>query len=310
MSFRRIVVTGLGCACVVAGCSAGGSSSGTGGGGASGSGGTGQPTVVNVDEHEPNDGPTVAGAQDLGAFSGDETMIVTGTLSKGGNDGTKYTGDLDVFSFSLAQAGALDVKVEWTESADVDVAIYDPNIKPLASDGTADKPAKAAIPSANGKYVIGVYSKDNATAYTLTIRYTKAAGGGGGTGTCPTTPLLPATRVAGGCTMDAVTPVCAVADLRNGGSFEIDWTTNQTMCEGPHKLQITGDPPSEANSVTYSYSSSYTGNDARMTPNIGGFAKITAADIATVTSTSGIYYYRVGAFYGSATEARAFQVLK
>ncbi len=304
MSFRRTVGTALVAACAsMAACSAGGSSGG-------GPGGGGTEATVSVDEREPNDGPTVAGAQDLGAFSGDETLTLRGTLAKGGNDGSKYTGDLDVFAFTLGQPGTLDVSVDWTDSADVDVAIYDGNIKVLASDGTANKPAKAALPSANGKYVLGVYSKDNPTAYAVTIRYAKAAGGGGGTGTCPTTPLLPATRVAGGCTMDAVTPTCAVADLRNGGSFEIDWTTNQTMCEGPHKLQITGDPPSEANSVTYSYSSSYNGNDARMTPNIGGFAKITAADIATVTSTSGIYYYRVGAFYGSATEARAFQVLK
>ncbi len=48
---------------------------------------------MSVDEREPNDGPTVAGAQDLGAFSGDETLTLRGTLAKGGNDGSKYTGD-------------------------------------------------------------------------------------------------------------------------------------------------------------------------------------------------------------------------
>ncbi len=38
------------------------------------------------------------------------------------------------------------MSVDWTDSADVDVAIYDGNIKVLASDGTANKPAKRGAP--------------------------------------------------------------------------------------------------------------------------------------------------------------------
>jgi hypothetical protein len=286
---------------------------GGGGNGGGGDGGTNnQPTIVNVDEKEPNNGPDLAGTQDVGTFSGDETMTIKGNLSSGGNDGSKYTGDFDLFSFKVTVPGSLDVSVDWTDTADVDLGIYDGSIKTIASDGTTNKPAVASVPSANGQYILGLYSKDNATAYTVTIKFKKSASSTNtdAGGQCPMTPLLPPVRAAGGCTMDATTPTCTVGDLRNGGTIELDWTTSNTFCEGPHKLQITGDPPSEANSVTYSYTSSYSGNDASMTRNIGGYAKISAADIASVTSTSGIYYYRVTAFYGSATEVRAFKVIQ
>ena len=210
--------------------------------------------------------------------------------------------------FDAQSAGALDVKADWTSTADVDVAVYDSNLAQLGGDGTTAKPAALKLPSVSGKTVIGLFSKDQSAPYTLTITYTKAGGGGGG-GTCPTTPIVPANHT-GGCAIDVVNPPCAAADLRNGGSFELDWTTNQTFCEGPHKIQISGDPPSNANSVFFSITSTYSGSDAAMTRNIGGFMKITAKDIATISSTSGIYYWGVASFYGSSSEGRAFTVQK
>lgn len=287
--------------------SGGSSSGGTSGGAGSGDGGAAS-NVVNVNEVEPNNGPDMAGAQDLGTLNDSETLVITGQLSSGGWDGTKYTGDWDLFTFDAAAVGALDVKVDWTSGADVDVALYDANLQQITGDGTQAKPAALKTPSASGKLLVALYSKDQAAPYTLTIAYTKS-GGGTGNGTCPTTPIVAANHT-GGCNIDTTTPVCAVADLRNGGTFELDWTTNQTFCEGPHKIQISGDPPSNANSVIFSIASTYTGGDASMTRNIGGYKKITAQDIASLTSASGIYYYGVASFYGSSSEGRAFQVLK
>ncbi len=305
------VLAAVGCSSTTT--SSPGSSSGTSGtsGGPGGSdSGTAASNVVNVSEVEPNNGPDLAGAQNVGSLTASETLIIKGTLSTGGFDGQKYTGDFDLFTFEATAAGSLDVSVDWTSGADVDVALYDAKLAQLAGDGSTAKPAALKWASASGKLLVALYSKDQAAPYTLTIVYTKAGGGGGpGNGTCPTTPIVAANHT-GGCNIDTTSPVCAVADLRNGGSFELDWTTNQTFCEGPHKVQISGDPPSDANSVIYSITSTYTGNDAAMTRNIGGYMKITAKDIATLTSTSGIYYYGVGSFGGSTSEGRAFQVLK
>jgi hypothetical protein len=299
------VLAAVGCSSSTTSSGPGSSSGGTSGG--NGDGGAASNNVVNVTEVEPNNGPDMAGAQDLGTLNDSETLVITGQLSSGGWDGTKYTGDWDLFTFDAAAAGSLDVKVDWTSGADVDVALYDAKLAQVAGDGSQAKPAAFKAPSVSGKMLVALYSKDLAAPYTLTIAYTKAAAATGGT--CPTTPIVAANHT-GGCNIDDTTPVCAVADLRNGGSFELDWTTNQTFCEGPHTVQISGDPPSNANSVTFKITSDYTGSDAQMTRNIGGFMKITAKDIATLTSASGIYYYGVGSFYGSTTEGRAFQVLK
>ncbi len=300
--------------------SSGGSSGGPGAGGGDGGlfggrsadGGAGAGEIVNIAEVEPNDGPGIAGAQDVGAFTTNKTLIITGALASGGFDGTKYTGDWDLFTFDVQKAGALDVRVEWTATAAVDVGLYDANLAQTGGDGTTAKPKNVKVATANGRMVVALFSKDNPTPYTLTVAYVQAGGGGGGGGgggTCPTTPILPANHT-GGCNIDVVNPVCEVADLRNGASYELDWTTHQSFCEGPHKIQISGDPPSNANSVFFSISSTYSGNDASMTRNIGGFMKITAKDLAPITSTSGVYYWGVAGFYGSSSEARAFTVQK
>ncbi len=320
---RTMPVTMLALALAAVGCSAAptsaGTSSGSSGtgssGGSSGSSGTSgsvDASTVNVAEVEPNDGPDAAHAQDLGKLAASETIVIKGELASGGSDGTKYTGDWDLFTFDATDAGALDVHVDWTSGADVDLAVYDGSYKQLGADGATTKPAAVKIASASGKMVVALFSKDLAAPYTLTIGYTKAATGGTTTpsgGTCPTTPIVAAVHT-GGCDIDTTSPVCAVADLRNGGSFELDWTTHQTFCEGPHTILVTGDPPSDANSVTFSITSSYSGNDASMTRNIGGFMKITAKDIAPLTSTTGVYYYGVGSFGGSKSEGRAFTVIK
>jgi hypothetical protein len=273
--------------------------------------GTAADTVVDVTEVEPNNGPDLAGAQDLGSVSASQTFVVKGTLSSGGFDGKTYSGDYDLFTVDAAAPGALEITVEGATAADLDVGVYDAKLTQLAGDGATAPRASVKVASASGKLLVAVYSKDLASAYTLTIAYNKAASSAapGSGGTCPTTPILAAAHT-GGCQIDTTTPVCAVADLSNGKSFELAWTTSFTFCEGPHEVVVTGDPPSAANSVSWKITSSYSGNDASMTRNSGGFMRITAKDIAPVTSTTGIYYYGVADFHGSRSEGRAFQVVK
>jgi hypothetical protein len=297
---RAVLISG---SLLVAACSSSGGGSTPGGG---------TPPTTTIDEKEPNDGPTAAGAQDIGTFGDDVTIVIKGTLATGGVDTTKYTGDLDVFAFELTQNGSLDISVDWTGSADVDFALYDAAVKTVASDGTTAKPAKGTLGSAKGKYLLGLFSKDQAATYTATLVYKKTTGTTPPPGDCPTTPVAAAAPT-GGCNISLTTPVCATADLTGGKDFELAWSTNMTFCEGPHKIQVGGDPPSTwttGNALEWSVASTSTSDRAQMTRDSGGFVKFNASEIAALTSASGIYYYRVVSFYGSASEARAFRVVK
>lgn len=283
--------------------------SGPGGAAMDGGGGGGTPTTVSANDKEPND--DAARAQDLGSFAESTVVTVTGELSSGGNDGSRYTGDLDVFALTLGATGKLDVSATWEGGADVDVAVYDGSERELASEGTPAKPAAVSVASASGKVLVALFSKDQAAKYALTITYTKSGGGGGG-GTCSPTPAEPAAPT-GGCNITLSTAACSTADLTGGKTFELAWSTNTTFCEGPHKLQIGGDPPSSwssGNAIEFSVSTQDPNDRAGMTRNIGGYFRINAADLQGLTSTSGVFYYRVLSFSGSASEIRAFNVVR
>lgn len=268
------------------------------------------PQTEEVAEKEPNDGPTAAGAQDLGEFSADRVVVVTGALSSGGSNGQMYTGDFDVFALNVTASGSLDVKIAWDDAADVDFGLYDANVNVVASDGTQANPAKGSLAFANGKYLLGLFSKDNAASYTATITYKKSTATGPD---CPTGPVLPAAP-AGGCNLTLTTAACSTADLSGGKSFELAWSTNQTFCEGPHKVYLAGDPQSSwtsGNAVEFEIDSTIGPNERQgMTRNIGGYLNINTGDIDQLTSSTGIYYYRVSDFYGALSEVRAIVIVQ
>jgi len=143
--------------------------------GSSGDAGT---TAQELTEKEPNDGPDVAGTQALGTLEVSKTIRVKGKLSSGGNDGQQYTGDKDIFNFTLATSATLSVKVDWTGAADVDAALYDANLKALAGDGTTTKPINSSGALPAGTYVLGVFSKDQAADWTLEITAAPSTDGG------------------------------------------------------------------------------------------------------------------------------------
>lgn len=141
-----------------------------------------------------------------------------------------------------------------------------------------------------------------------------AAGGTSGTGggsagvdCSPVALQLPT----GGCSLNLVSPTnCQMVSFNVNGVIELDWTTNTTFCEGPHRLYIAGSPVSTwtaGNVVQYSLSSGQYSNYA-MTRNIGGYFLVTAADLAQLSAVNGQYYFRVESFGGSISEVNTFIV--
>jgi hypothetical protein len=274
-----------------------------------------KPTVEKVDEVEPNDDPSGANAQDLGTFSKSKTIILSGELSSGGNNGQTYTGDWDIYTFQIGAIGSVSVSVEWDAEADLDALLLTEKAGILSADGEANKPAEVSKdPLYEGKYYLVLAAKDAGTPYEARIKYTKD----------PDPPQLPdcspeparPAMPSGGCIINTTTPACGVADLSSGGTFELAWTTNMTYCEGPHHVYIGGDPPSswETGNVVSFDIASQDGSGAipdersGMTRNIGGYLNINQADLAGLSSESGIYYYLVASFHGSASEATPFIV--
>lgn len=135
-----------------------------------------------------------------------------------------------------------------------------------------------------------------------------ASGTGGGAAIDCTRPAEQ--NASGGCTINLVTPMnCQTTNFANG-FIQLAWTTNQTFCEGPHKLYVAGSPVSSWNSgnvLEWSLTSGTYSNYA-MTRNIGGYFNLTQADLARLTAVNGQYYFRVASFYDSESEIGTFIV--
>jgi hypothetical protein len=143
-------------------------------------------------------------------------------------------------------------------------------------------------------------------------------GGGTGGGGADCTPVIQRVWGSGGCQLTLVAPTnCATASF--SPFLELAWSTNGTLCEGPHRFFLIGHPPSEANSVQYTlgttngseFSFGQNGSTYAMTPNLGGYVRLVRADLSDVTSSNGQYHWAVGGFFnlaegGSISESRTF----
>lgn len=111
--------------------------------------------------------------------------------------------------------------------------------------------------------------------------------------------------------MNLVAPTnCQMVSFNANGVIELDWTTNTTFCEGPHKLYVAGSPVSTwsaGNVLVFSLTSGTHPNYA-MTRNIGGYLLLTPADLAPLATVNNQYYFRVESFYGSVSEVNTFIV--
>lgn len=114
-------------------------------------------------------------------------------------------------------------------------------------------------------------------------------------------------NVTGGCNISLAQPAaCQVVDLTGGKTYSFEWTTNTTMCETPFYLVIAGNPPSDANSLTWSLSDG--SNDGLIGKNTGGVWSISASSIAKLTSDNGIFHWGVSGYYGSHPDSRAIYI--
>lgn len=244
-------------------------------GGAPGAAATSPP--IEIGESEPNDGPDFAGTQALGSFSDTKTLVLKGRLSSGGNDGTRYTGDYDVFSFDVAASGTIDISVDWSGTADVDGVLIDASGNVLGGDGAAAKPIGGSGALAPGKYAVALYSKDAPADWVATIKWVKPKAGAGGSCASPLTG-----SEAGGCRI-------ALAEPANGTAitlpYRFGWTSNGG-CSTPYVLQIYGNPPTPDNMVEWSLSTDPI-NAAAWTKEIH------AGDLAGLRSDNGVYHWQV-----------------
>jgi hypothetical protein len=266
--------------------------------------GTKQPgpatTEETVAEAEPNNGPDLSGLQSLGALDRARTIKLSGKLETAGNDGSRYTGDLDGFLLEAPEdGGSLTVTVSWTGDADVDAAVYDAALNPIAGDGASARPITAQLTAAKGKLAVVLASKDKPADWTMTISYQPAAKS---TGTAPaasggscTSPLQE--NPGGGCTMEMVGPA-------NGQQLTMPATFGfKTLgCETPIKIRIFGNPPTPENSFSYSMSRG-------SLPPGQWFMKskdITAEDLASLSSDNGTYHWQLESWHGWRTAGRTF----
>jgi hypothetical protein len=289
-----VLVSGAVVAC---GSSTTGASPDGGGGGGGGGGGTQNLPVTSVAEKEPNNGPGLDGMQDIGAFDAPKVIKITGKLDTGGNDGQSYTGDFDGFVFTVPAAGGkLEAKIEWSDAADVDAVLYDANLNPLDSDATTAKPiVRPAKDIPAGKYALVLFSKDNPATWTLTLTYSKAAVGSGGTCTSP----LQSTLAGTGCVIELIEPA-------NGAQLTLpaQFGFKSLGCETPAKLYIYGNPPTPENSYYWQF---LRGSLTLQEWFIKG-RQVTQDDLAGLKSDNGVYHWQMESFHGAKSEARTFTV--
>jgi len=135
----------------------------------------------------------------------------------------------------------------------------------------------------------------------------QGTGGSTQTGDCNTV-ALPA-EVSGGCNIRLVTPQnCEEIDLSGGRTYEFAWTTDTTMCETPFVLYILGNPPTQQNTVSWQFSDG--SENGLVGKNTGGLTRVSAADLAGLSSDNGIYHWVVAGWYGSHPDTQTFRVRK
>jgi Zn-dependent metalloprotease len=118
-------------------------------------------------EVEPNNSPEAA--QSLGELSPGNKLTVSGKLTSGGISGDTYTGDLDFYRFKLTSVSNLPFFLDWTGSADVDLAVvvWD---EILVSVNGAEKPIQTAGALSPEDFLIAIGSKTGAADYSFTLQ--------------------------------------------------------------------------------------------------------------------------------------------
>ncbi len=87
-------------------------------------------SLVSFSETEPNDGTTQSDHNVVETDDGD--LLISGSSSLCGNDGTTWTGDVDVFEVSYGCGGLANVELSWSNAggtaADLDYTVLAPEV--------------------------------------------------------------------------------------------------------------------------------------------------------------------------------------
>ncbi|MFB3786286.1 MAG: hypothetical protein ACE15F_07945 [bacterium] len=130
------------------------------------------PPAGSITEVEPNDGQ--ATAQNLGTLAVGSTTTVAGRMAKGGVEGQNYVGDSDFYAFTVTQPSELNVNLDWTGNANLDLYfLYEGQIVDQVSQNV--KPIEFGKGLQPGTYLLLVLSMDNPSDYTMQIQI-KSAG--------------------------------------------------------------------------------------------------------------------------------------
>lgn len=121
---------------------------------------------ADITESEPNN--TAEQAQKLGNLLSGGTMTISGRVDSGGIQGEQYTGDVDLYRLQLPDQVEIDLKMDWTDQADLDLA-FSARGKILGGVHGSEKPVTLKGTMSAGEFLIIVGSKDNAAEYHLTI---------------------------------------------------------------------------------------------------------------------------------------------
>jgi rhodanese-related sulfurtransferase len=122
-----------------------------------------------IAESEPNN--SYATAQSIGDLSPGDTIQVAGRVESGGMQGEQYIGDLDYYSFNLAETSNVSISISWSGTPDLDAALFVSEILLTSATGT-EKPIQTNGPLSEGAFVILIASKNQAADYTITISAT------------------------------------------------------------------------------------------------------------------------------------------
>jgi hypothetical protein len=159
--------------------------------------------TVSFVEAEPNNGTTEADHNVVETEDGN--LIITGSSASCGNDGTTWTGDIDVFEVNYGCGGIAEVRLSWTSVSE--------------TAGDDDDSAESPVNSADLDY--SVLARDISTTHYAAVGYNWGNSSGGGTQST-STDLEEASGVELAGPL-RVSIMCWSGEVAQDWAFTIDW---------------------------------------------------------------------------------------
>jgi Zn-dependent metalloprotease len=124
-----------------------------------------------TNELEPNN--TQQTSQIIGTLNTGASFLVAGRVSSGGLSGETYTGDLDYYKFTLPSLAKATLKLDWTGTADLDLAVGTQDLI-LETITASEKPIQLSGPLSPETFYLLIASKNTAADYQLSLSTSSA----------------------------------------------------------------------------------------------------------------------------------------